>query len=438
MTHHVNHIKDLPELNQDLQKLVSDSEIAWSKTKEEIWAEMQAKIEDKDTAVKNPRTIPLKLVRYAAAAVLVLLVGFAAAMNLYTKTIENRPGEEKGISLPDRSGVRLYGESALSYKPLGWMFSRSVRLEGEGSFEVQKGNNFEVISPKGKVVVLGTRFRVYSRGEAYYVICESGKVEVIEAAHKHKVKITAGQKASLKTNGKFEVIHTTGSELRIRKKTRDQIINEELNHILSTPPEHLKVQSNEAGNARKDKQTHTMLPKAEKIQDRTAEPAGVEQPTQVPVQEGEHIREKKQAKEQVKTQAGNKEQEQNANGEAKQNPHQDRFRASLTPEQISILEDKHKSREQIRKAFLESLSPEQLQLLQEQNAERARQAEGNSNGEQPDENQKEQQKTQLREQSRERTDPQNKEMLRQHLQENKDDLKPDERGNQGSGKGPGM
>ncbi|MBN1953004.1 MAG: FecR domain-containing protein [Bacteroidales bacterium] len=437
----VNNREDLSGLNQDLEKLVSGSGIAWSRTKEEIWADMEVKIEDKGARPARA-IVPMRLVRYAAAAVLVLFIGFAAAMNSYTKKIVSLAGEEKEVVLPDDSRVKLYGESNLSYKPLKWMFFREVHLKGEGLFEVTHGKNFRVISEKAEVAVLGTRFLVYSRGSDYHVTCESGKVEVVDASHRNRVRITGGQQAILKSDNKLEVVRPSEPQLQNQDKTREQIINEEIDHILSTPVEKLKVPENEAGKIKTKNQESTRVHEEEKVMQGTADAESVEEPAQTPLREMENARQGQQTEDQPGILSGNREQQPKENAEAKQGSEtrqvQDRFRASLSPEQISILEDKQMSREQIRKAFLESLSPGQLELLQEQNAERAGMSQGNTGGTQTEGEVKDQQKMQMQEQSREGARNQNKEILRQQMQENKENMDAGGNGSQGSGKGPGM
>lgn len=62
------------------------------------------------------------------------------------------------MTLPDGSVVRLNSVSRLSYKPLGWYFSRSAELSGEAFFEVEKGSKFTIYSMLGSTSVLGTSF----------------------------------------------------------------------------------------------------------------------------------------------------------------------------------------------------------------------------------------------------------------------------------------
>ncbi len=116
-------------------------------------------------------------IRWSVAASLILLVGafFLLAGN---QTIRAEYGQHQLAKLPDGSEVRLNSGSVLKYSKLKWMLSRKVELEGEAYFKVTEGEKFEVVTAKGSVAVLGTRFNVRARGERMDVACYSGRVLV--------------------------------------------------------------------------------------------------------------------------------------------------------------------------------------------------------------------------------------------------------------------
>jgi len=55
---------------------------------------------------------------------------------------------------------------------------RIIHLEGEATFKVLKGNSFTVLTPFGKVEVLGTVFTVKAANGLLNVQCSEGKVRV--------------------------------------------------------------------------------------------------------------------------------------------------------------------------------------------------------------------------------------------------------------------
>ena len=86
--------------------------------------------------------------------------------------------------LPDHSTVWLNSGSSLSYPVRFSRKSRTVQLEGEAYFDVQKNPDrpFTVVADGGmKVKVLGTKFNVsaYKDDSSIETTLESGKVEVI-------------------------------------------------------------------------------------------------------------------------------------------------------------------------------------------------------------------------------------------------------------------
>ena len=155
----------------------------WSKTKEQIWEERFAYLADEHIA---PAAASMKvpflrkpIYRYAAAAVIAVVLLFSSMAFLYEKEIVAFKGEHTTCLLPDGSAVQLNADSRLSYKPYWWKMTREVRLNGEGYFEVTHGSTFRVHTPTSTVTVLGTSFNVYAREDNYLnVTCLTGKIQV--------------------------------------------------------------------------------------------------------------------------------------------------------------------------------------------------------------------------------------------------------------------
>ncbi|MEQ9467899.1 MAG: FecR domain-containing protein [Ekhidna sp.] len=120
--------------------------------------------------------------RYAAAAIVL----FAAGLIFYTtrltpdiKTISSEVGQRHTFNLPDGSEVVLNANSSLAYSEDEWEDDiRSVQLEGEAYFKVQKGNTFSVKTNAGTVSVLGTQFTVRDVSDFFEVKCFEGSVRV--------------------------------------------------------------------------------------------------------------------------------------------------------------------------------------------------------------------------------------------------------------------
>jgi transmembrane sensor len=184
---------------KEMAQWIGNPQIHWSKSKEDIWMELEKRMET-ETDAKTIR-IYRPWFNIAIAAGFTLLVAISALVKFYNRTIDVPLGMHAEIYLPDKSLVKLNAQSTLSYKPLSWRFSRTVKFEGEAYFEVEKGKKFEVISGNGKTVVMGTAFNIYSRNNEYQVTCITGKVKVIEDAGKKEVIITPGQQTYLKPDG---------------------------------------------------------------------------------------------------------------------------------------------------------------------------------------------------------------------------------------------
>lgn len=107
-------------------------------------------------------------------------------------------GQQEVVNLPDGSTVRLNANSQLSYDVDDFLNDRSLSLEGEAFFEVEKGSKFQVNTDIGTVQVLGTSFNVKSRPEQFEVLCFTGKVQV--DAKSQTTILTKGLSAVLKDN----------------------------------------------------------------------------------------------------------------------------------------------------------------------------------------------------------------------------------------------
>jgi transmembrane sensor len=203
MNNEKEHIKNSSDQIKDPLEAINGTYIDWGKSKEQIWMEMERKMES-----STPTTVRVMFspwMRIAIAAVFILLVGFSVFMQLYKKTITVPSGQHNNIYLPDHSSVEMNAQSTISYKPLLYKFSRNVKFEGEAFFEVQKGRKFEVISNHGKTDVLGTSFNVYSRNNNYEVTCVTGNVKVMETRNSKTVILQPGQKAIVNLEGMLVV-----------------------------------------------------------------------------------------------------------------------------------------------------------------------------------------------------------------------------------------
>ncbi len=149
------------------------------------------------------------------AAGLALLIGMSALIGFYTKTVNVPAGQHLEVYLPDNSNVMLNAQSTLSYKPLLWKISRTVKFEGEAWFDVVKGKQFEITSGKGKTIVLGTTFNIYSSDSDYQVTCISGKVKVLEISGTREATLDPGQQAAINADGDFAIQSDIDTELTI-------------------------------------------------------------------------------------------------------------------------------------------------------------------------------------------------------------------------------
>lgn len=193
-------------INEDFKtdsfRFFSKLEVPYERSKEEVWEQLAEQLEEKPESPKiiwfNPRVIT------AIAASLLVLLSLLSVMRFYTKTIYSPSGQHLSALLPDGSTVDLNADTKLTYHPYWWQFSRTVGFEGEGFFNVERGEKFEVVSNTGRTVVLGTSFNIYNRDKAYKVTCITGKVKVISTT-KQEVILSPDYHAEVDENGNIRV-----------------------------------------------------------------------------------------------------------------------------------------------------------------------------------------------------------------------------------------
>ncbi|WP_435622839.1 FecR family protein [Flagellimonas sp.] len=111
----------------------------------------------------------------------VLIIGFTAYYAFFYENlthVETQFGQKITVELPDASVVSVNALSEMAYSKHGWNDDRTIQLEGEAFFDVAKGKQFTVSTPKGEVAVLGTEFNVKQRGDFFEVRCFEGTVRV--------------------------------------------------------------------------------------------------------------------------------------------------------------------------------------------------------------------------------------------------------------------
>jgi len=118
-----------------------------------------------------------QLYKYAAAIVVILTSSYFLLFN-NDESFKTEFAQTKSFNLPDNSEVVLNANSEISYSKKGWKESRSLTLDGEAFFNVQKGKKFTVNTDIGAVTVLGTQFNVKERDNYFEVKTYEGLVSV--------------------------------------------------------------------------------------------------------------------------------------------------------------------------------------------------------------------------------------------------------------------
>jgi ferric-dicitrate binding protein FerR (iron transport regulator) len=139
-----------------------------------------AQLKERKLEKKDSKVIPLNYKAFfkVAAAIAVVLTSSYFLFYNSTTTFETAIAQTESFQLPDESEVTLNASSKITFDKNNWKKERSLTLEGEAYFQVEKGQKFSVNTQNGIVQVLGTHFNVKQRDNYYEVKCYKGLVSV--------------------------------------------------------------------------------------------------------------------------------------------------------------------------------------------------------------------------------------------------------------------
>lgn len=163
-------MQDLPG---EAEKLIRSYRVPVRTSNEEALGKLLNSIGQKDIPDNVPRR---KITWYMWAASVAATIAIFVTVWLFTasETVSSPSGDIYAFRLPDNSRVVLHDGSAITFRKYFW--NSHVNLQGEAYFEVEKGNDFRVMTSNGEVEVLGTRFLVKEKESRFEVKCYQGKV----------------------------------------------------------------------------------------------------------------------------------------------------------------------------------------------------------------------------------------------------------------------
>ena len=179
--------------DEKVDLFVEGYRVPQKRSKAEALELLRTKLDQKSTEkpIRNLRI-------YWSAAASIVLIALLTTVYFYQSTpsqIVAAKGQHLEYTLPDGSNVTVNADSKISFSESGFAKQRTLNLEGEAFFSVQKGKPFVVKTPTGTVEVLGTTLNVFSRDNELSVSCLTGKVKV--TANGQSVIIEPGEKADL-------------------------------------------------------------------------------------------------------------------------------------------------------------------------------------------------------------------------------------------------
>lgn len=138
------------------------------------------KLKIKEASNKKGKVINLfSYIKVAASIILLFGIGYFTHQRYFDITeYTTLTQETKNIVLPDGSTIILNSNSNLSFNNYNWLENRSVEVNGQAYFYIQKNKGeFKVDFTSGSVQVLGTQFDVFNYAQHTTINCYEGKIK---------------------------------------------------------------------------------------------------------------------------------------------------------------------------------------------------------------------------------------------------------------------
>lgn len=150
---------------------------------------------EKDSYARNP-------LKWILLTTLIILCAFSLFFLFKnSKTVVKADSNEfLNYAFEDGSTIKLWPGSSISFDQDNYLDNRLINLEGEGFFDVEKGNSFRVKTDAAEIEVLGTSFNVWAADKKNTDIqCYTGRVRVTDKSNKSAI-LTAGKKIRVSEN----------------------------------------------------------------------------------------------------------------------------------------------------------------------------------------------------------------------------------------------
>ncbi|MGV8096121.1 MAG: FecR family protein [Mangrovibacterium sp.] len=215
---------------RNLWQLTGKFPARFSPNRQEAWQKVRRQIH----VPKRQYILYRRIAQIAAALIIILLsVWFGTELDRWERPVYSEvispAGQKTRVILPDRSVVLLNGGSQIRYSNNFNGHDRTVELQGEGYFDVQKDHSrqFIVHTDQLNIKVFGTSFNVkaYKDDQIIEVGLKSGQIG-IDRENKEITRIQPGQVATFNKDESKLAVGEMNIDL-ISAWTNDELIFEE-------------------------------------------------------------------------------------------------------------------------------------------------------------------------------------------------------------------
>ena len=173
-----------------------------TRSNEVMWEDFEKRVANLEHNKKNKKISKNIIIGFIFISIFAIGAWFYFNNNA-PKKIETPPAKTEEIKYADGTKIHISPNSSIEYDEKKWATHRTIYLDGQAFFEVEKGSPFIVKTKEGEIEALGTKFDVWEIDGLMNVQCFEGSIKVISGGAS---KILTANQQVFVTENKLEKV----------------------------------------------------------------------------------------------------------------------------------------------------------------------------------------------------------------------------------------